>query len=127
MGIPCSHKIKEALKSNCALAVTDFDQHWRLHQRSQAPPTEVQFLDPVVAVTRGRPVGSSSQLPRASQVDTSTRREPSAFEHVERIAQSGVRKCGVCGVLGHNRRRCVQREPVDENASGSKRPRHGQE
>lgn len=48
-------------------------------------------LEPVRAVTRGRP-----------RNDSSTRRNPSGFE----LAERPRRRCGLCGQIGHNARSC---------------------
>ena len=47
---------------------------------------------------RGRPVGAKN-LPQKS-----TKRDASLFEQME--DRSGKRMCGVCGLIGHNRRSC---------------------
>jgi len=60
----------------------------------EAPITQIQ--EPVTQRTRGRPPGTSNRP------ESSTRRDPSAFELVE----ANQRRCGACGGVGHNRRTC---------------------
>ncbi|KAI9914560.1 hypothetical protein PsorP6_007451 [Peronosclerospora sorghi] len=52
--------------------------------------------NPVVARTRGRPSGSQN---------SSTKRDPSLFEHVEANILK-KRRCGVCKAEGHNKQTC---------------------
>jgi hypothetical protein len=57
---------------------------------------DVQVQEPLVVVKkRDRPASSKNK--------TSTTRDKSHFEYVER------RKCGVCGQSGHNSRTCPQK------------------
>jgi hypothetical protein len=54
-----------------------------------------EIMNPIVPCTKGRPRGGFNQT---------TRREPSAFEHVEGVA--GRRRCRNCNGIGHNARTC---------------------
>jgi len=65
-----------------------------------------RFREPLVQRTRGRPVGANAQHAPAN----STRRDPSAFEHVEaQVGDNRARnRCSRCMQRGHNARRCQQ-------------------
>jgi len=73
-----------------------------LHDTMHGPGPS--FREPLVQRTRGRPVGATAQNEPAN----STRRDPSAFEHV--AAQVGDNRsrnrCSRCAQPGHNSRRC---------------------
>lgn len=58
-----------------------------------------RFGDPSTAVTRGRPTGALNKRKH------DTRRDPSGFELVEGSVTI-KRKCGACGLFGHNSRTC---------------------
>ena len=62
---------------------------------------------PFIQHGRGRPVGALGHQSFVHQSVRSTQRHPSQFEHVKNSFRP-VRRCGNCGVEGHNRRRCQQ-------------------
>ncbi|CAG8813317.1 15044_t:CDS:1, partial [Racocetra persica] len=76
---------------------------WPAHQQTTALDEISSLLqEPAIVVqdsweqhTRGRPVG-------ARNAQSSTRRDPSAFE----LAEPGRRKCVLCHRTGHNHRTC---------------------
>ncbi|KAI9922607.1 hypothetical protein PsorP6_000404 [Peronosclerospora sorghi] len=135
MGIPCEHTLRIILAKSKSLEVTEFSRHWWLHQPrlSSSSKEERSFAEimasltmryddmgayqqamlrlalenldsphafvmrnPVVARTRGRPSGSHN---------SSTKRDPSLFEHVEANILK-KRRCGVCKAEGHNKQTC---------------------
>ena len=67
------------------------------------PAAEV--FNPFIHHGRGRPVGALGHQSFGHQSVRSTQRHPSQFEHVKNSFRP-VRRCGNCGVEGHNRRRC---------------------
>ena len=67
--------------------------------------TPPRLENPCVESTRGRP-SASSKGKRLNE--SSTRRDPSAFELVEASTRCAQR-CGICKETGHNRRACPQR------------------
>jgi hypothetical protein len=79
---------------------------------------EEQTLQPPSIVTnpRGRPRGALGRR-RQAEPASSTRRDPSLFEHAEaEAAGPSGRRCGQCGEHGHNRRTCPQRRPEAPDA-----------
>jgi hypothetical protein len=109
MGIPCAHFLSQLQDSS--LSPNHFHSHWHLRLQgiddedadgdSSQPDT---VLEPVVQ-SRHRGVRRETRLPLSS-----TRREPSQFEIVQR--QSRARRppqCSSCGETGHNARTCPSR------------------
>ncbi|CRL17567.1 unnamed protein product [Penicillium camemberti] len=111
-GYPCIHIIKEYEDEHKYLEPELFHQHWHLHRISAPPINPILLLqEPLQVRRRGRPRGarnfiSQSTTQQAIQESTqdilsspdpltqdrSTRREPSAFEHV--LSQEGGRGRG---------------------------------
>jgi hypothetical protein len=87
-------------------------QQWPLHQQIQvrqridelASGTLPPVNNPNITRQRGRPVGARNRQHNTS----STRRDPSGFELVERPA----RLCGRCRQPGHNIRSCPNPPPT---------------
>ena len=72
-----------------------------------APGCGVQ--EPHVYQGKGRPAGSSN---KRKHQDSSTRRDPSGFEHAER--ESGMQKCGYCKEYTHHNIRSCPKHKEDE-------------
>lgn len=79
---------------------TKLELHEQLQDMIKSGP-KFRFHDPEKARTRGRPLGA------ANKQKLSVRREPSGFELVQDSA-SMRRKCGACGLYGHNSRTCAK-------------------
>lgn len=103
LGLPCAHVIQERIRQGECLQMTDFHTHW-YKDRINIDPDVIGVLDPLrVERTRGRPAHSRT-----------TKRDPSRFEIVGDLPKKS-RKCGVCGMSGHNKRSCNRAtENVDE-------------
>ena len=97
MGIPCIHVIMECIEMQRPLSLDQFHEQWYLYRPEDLPPVNPRMivLEPrVVASGRGRPAGATNiptTQPTGRQ-DTSTRREPSAFERV--LSQEEPRRRG---------------------------------
>jgi hypothetical protein len=97
MGIPCIHIIKECVDMQRPLSLDQFHEQWYLYRHEDLPPVNPRMivLEPrVVESGRGRPAGATN-IPTsqpAGRQDTSTRREPSAFERV--LSQEEPRRRG---------------------------------
>lgn len=74
-GLPCRHTLQAVMNSGSTLLLSLYDDHWR-YQREQGPSIRLSprphqsVLEPLPAQTRGAP----------RKNETSTRRDPSAFE-----------------------------------------------
>ena len=85
-GLPCCHtlyrQLHQSSTSELKIKLEDINEHW-WYKRPHPEPPPGPPVDPLLLIQqpavverlRGRPVGST-----ASRIDTSTRREPSAFE-----------------------------------------------
>lgn len=87
-GLPCVHKIKSLQDQRQGLQVDDFHQQWHLLRKGTQP----------------RPILEPSRVESAIQTQSniaqsSTQREPSAFERVEHAQP----KCSRCHRVGHPR------------------------
>jgi hypothetical protein len=89
-GLPCAHRLQELRRP---LLLTDFHPHWRLERGLEAPQL---ILEPRQQIDRFR---RSAAIPQSS-----TRREPCAFEAVEQQQRKQAVQCTRCGRVGHNRR-----------------------
>ncbi|RKK51010.1 hypothetical protein BFJ69_g17973 [Fusarium oxysporum] len=91
-GLPCAHTILPIYKKGECLQISHFHSHWR-YQRVGSPQLIIQprrQFDRLVILPSAPP--------------TSTQREPSLFEHVEKQAQQRKPpKCSACGNEGHTR------------------------
>jgi hypothetical protein len=93
-GLPCMHVLKVLQDNNEVLSLEHFHSHWHL-QRDGAPQI---LLEPRQLIE------SRAHAAAASKISShSTRREPSAFEHVG-LAKKAPPKCTNCGEVGHSRR-----------------------
>lgn len=88
-GLPCVHKMKLLQDQNQGLHIDDFHKQWRLI-RNGAQPRPILEPSRVESGIRNRPTIAQS----------STQREPSAFERCETRAP----KCSRCHAIGHSRR-----------------------
>ncbi|EXL63569.1 hypothetical protein FOPG_20157 [Fusarium oxysporum f. sp. conglutinans race 2 54008] len=88
-GLPCVHKIKSLQDQHQGLQIDDFHQQWHLI-RSGAQPRPILEPSRVESGIQNRPMIAQS----------STQREPSAFERFEPRAP----KCSRCHAIGHSRR-----------------------
>jgi len=94
-GLPCKHEIARQLHFNkeWKLGIEDVDPYWYF-KREDLPlpiplppiPEEARILEPEVVKTRGRPKKTNIK-----KTDTSTQRDPSAFELVNQ--PSGTARC----------------------------------
>ena len=98
MGLPCEHLIARCLLNGRKVEMADIHPQWRLRSRSNAdplltstesslPPTiGSEIRNPLVQMTRGRPVG---RLNRSGIIGT--RKDPSGFEYVlnEEMQEAG--------------------------------------
>lgn len=90
LGLPCAHTLQLLLVRNEPLQLHHFHTHWHL-QRSGIPQL---LIEPHKLFDR---LAANSTLPA-----TSTQREPSTFELVERASQPRAQpKCSRCHELGH--------------------------
>ena len=118
-GLPCKHTIQERIfKPPGVIKLEDVHPHWRFIKPTitlMNPPepddpdnavsgnanaVSNDAIDPLLLVqnppickSKGRPVGALNR-PRREAPDTSTQREPSGFELVERSLQSTTRRRG---------------------------------
>ncbi|EED11941.1 hypothetical protein TSTA_000190 [Talaromyces stipitatus ATCC 10500] len=106
LGIPCIHKIKEYYEADISIELFEFCPHWRLHTDEDLPPVDPRelVLELEVIRPRGRPPGTinwpTTSEQSQSAEDRSTRRDPSAFEHL--LTQESSRGQG----SGHIRSSC---------------------
>ncbi|KAG6989724.1 PKS-NRPS hybrid synthetase [Fusarium oxysporum f. sp. conglutinans] len=97
-GLPCVHTLKDLQERGGVLLLDHFHPHWHL-QREGTPQL---LLEPRQRIES---LAEASSAPKES-----TRREPSAFEKVQKVARAPS-KCTKCGELGHTRtsRTCLLR------------------
>ncbi|KAF6527905.1 hypothetical protein HZS61_008207 [Fusarium oxysporum f. sp. conglutinans] len=90
LGLPCAHSLQPLLKQNQPLLLNHFHSHWHLRR-----PGSPRFLiEPRKQFDR---LTASSTLP-----PTSTQREPSTFERIEKALQpKAPPKCSRCHQQGH--------------------------
>lgn len=90
LGLPCAHSLQPLLEQNQPLLLNHFHSHWHLRR-----PGSPQFLiEPRKQFDR---LTASSTLP-----PTSTQREPSTFERIEKALQpKAPPKCSRCHQQGH--------------------------
>ncbi|EED15551.1 conserved hypothetical protein [Talaromyces stipitatus ATCC 10500] len=106
LGIPCIHKIKEYYEADTSIELFEFCPHWQLHTDEDLPPMDPRelVLELEVIRPRGRPPGAinwpTTSEQSQSAEDRSTRRDPSAFEHL--LTQESSRGRG----SGHVRGSC---------------------
>lgn len=90
LGLPCAHSLRPLLVEGQPLQLHHFHSHWRL-QRSGTPEL---IIEPRRLFDR---LAASSTLPPSS-----TQREPSAFEAIERASQPRAPpQCSKCHQTGH--------------------------
>jgi hypothetical protein len=79
-GLPCYHQIYQKQQNPGRLSLADIDPHW-YYDRGVAPPQNTRriLLDPLVVKGKGRPKGSKGK--GKNMGESSTRRDPSLFEH----------------------------------------------
>ncbi|KAJ3455262.1 hypothetical protein MRS44_013862 [Fusarium solani] len=93
LSLPCAHALQPLLEQKQPLQLHHFHSHWHL-QRSGTPQL---IIEPHKQFDR---LAANSTLP-----PTSTQREPSLFELVEKAAQpKAPPKCSRCHEHGHNMR-----------------------
>jgi hypothetical protein len=74
-GLHCVHKIKSLQEENRSLSVDDFHRQWHLKRNEGHPQLVLE------------PVRVESRVPQSSTIaQTSTQREPSTFERLEKRA-----------------------------------------
>ena len=89
-GLPCVHKIKSLQDQHQGLQIDDFHQQWHLIRNGIHP-------QPILEPSR-----VESRIQRRSTIaQSSTQREPSAFERVEQRRK--LPKCTRCHETGHTR------------------------
>jgi hypothetical protein len=89
-GLPCAHMLKSLQEQGQTLRLEHFHQHWHL-SRSGSPQL---LLEPR---RRFNQLAANSTTPQSS-----TRREPSAFEAIEAATRPKAQpKCSKCHTLGH--------------------------
>lgn len=100
-GLPCVHDLMNLQERNGVLLLEHFHSHWHL-QRDGEPQI---LLEPRRRFESRAEVVSDSRIPLQS-----TRREPSAFEQVQKPTRAPS-KCTRCGEVGHTRasRACPSR------------------
>jgi len=104
-----SNRVEGLIRQVPALSTSQ--QHRALHWLHNLVHGHEQYIqEPAVVRTRGRLPGNREPL-------SSTRRDPSLFEHLERPPRATYR-CSRCGEEGHNIRRCPSRYDAEEGASG---------
>ncbi|KAL9570411.1 hypothetical protein ACKAV7_005419 [Fusarium commune] len=99
-GLPCAHQLIDLMKANMPIPISKIHSHWRYRRPGHPQP----IIQPRKVFDR---LILSSTIPA-----TSTQREPSQFELVEKANQQ--RKpptCSTCGTEGHRRnsKECPQR------------------
>ena len=97
-GLPCKHEIARQLHFNkeWKLGIEDVDPHWYF-KREDLPlpiplppiPEEARILEPEVVKTRGQPKKTNTK-----KTDTSTQRDPSAFELINQPSGTAQRHRG---------------------------------
>jgi hypothetical protein len=104
MGLPCAHQIQQRLRENQVLQLEDVHQHWYYNLRI-AFSMDPLVLDPAIAQTRGRPAADvqppkrkTNRATKARQAISSTRRNPSRFEQVARVAKRTTRSSQKLGM-----------------------------
>ncbi|KFG84026.1 hypothetical protein MANI_116202 [Metarhizium anisopliae] len=109
-GLPCVHELMALQQNNGVLLLEHFHSHWHL-QRDGEPQI---LLEPRQRLESRAETFQASRTPQQS-----TRREPSAFELVEK-PRKAPSKCSKCGVIGHSRvsRACPLRFEELLNAGG---------
>jgi hypothetical protein len=107
------------------LSLDQFHEQWYLYRHEDLPPVNSRtiVLEPrVVESGRGRPTGASN-IPASQQTgrqDTSTRREPSAFERL--LSQEEPRRRGRgCGRVQPYSRPNGQQTPQEARREGDSR------
>jgi hypothetical protein len=90
MGLPCAHRIQERLAIGQVLELQDIHRHWHFLPQVLLVMQPL-ILDPQITQTRGRPAAAKrsghrkpNRALQTRQALSSTRREPSAFELIER-------------------------------------------
>ena len=90
-GLPCCHTLHRQLHRSATsvlkIQLTEIDVHWWFDRPLLDPPAGPS-IDPLLLIQepltverrRGRPAGSTAGSTNRGCIDTSTRREPSAFE-----------------------------------------------
>jgi hypothetical protein len=90
LGLPCAHSLQPLLQREEPLQLRHFHQHWRL--RRQGNPR---------VIIQPRRVSDSITI-TSTLLKTSTRREPCAFEAIDKTKKpKAPPKCSVCGEIGH--------------------------
>jgi hypothetical protein len=96
----------------------DIDPHWYFKRDDGPPPIplppvpeEARVLEPEVVKTRGRPKKTNSKMP-----DTSTRREPSSFELIDKPSSSTGRRGRPPGSKNKPKatQKATHQQPVDD-------------
>jgi hypothetical protein len=82
MGLPCLHEIWEKQRNPGRLQLADIDPRW-WYDRGVVEPQVVRkiLLDPLVVKGKGRPKGSKGKSKEKGNGESSTRSDPSLFEH----------------------------------------------
>ena len=80
LGLPCYHQIYQKQQNPGRLSLADIDHHW-YYDRGVVPAQNTRriLLDPLVVKGKGRPKGSKGK--GKNMGESSTRRDPSLFEH----------------------------------------------
>lgn len=86
--IPCFHTIRDRQNSPGLILITDIDPHWYYNRTLPLPISNQQskqyLLEPHKIKGKGRPKGAQNvgkQFHRRDEGESSTRRNPSLFEH----------------------------------------------
>jgi hypothetical protein len=87
LGIPCQHTIRERQNGQGLLQLSDIDRHWYYDRNAAGPLPNSESRrillnpNPADVKKKGRPKGTKKKLKKRGDGESSTRRDPSLFEH----------------------------------------------